>query len=206
MTNESERAAFEEWALHEGLNIHIHPASEHYQQSPTYYAWKAWQARAQLIAEQEKAEAVGHFIETEKGYWEQVAVEYIGTSDTQPLYLHPAPSADRVASCDPEGERHCANCYSGQGECLMVTKEADRVAAQGGAVSQLVRTAPEVIYLQVSDDANHVSETFPDYHEEITWSQNSVLDCEVKYVRADLALHATPADGDKLAKAIGDGV
>jgi hypothetical protein len=47
-------------------------------------------------------------------------------------------------------------------------------------------TAPREIWLQVSDEDDH-AEPFPADHEGITWCQDSVLSCEVKYVRADLA-------------------
>ena len=53
-------------------------------------------------------------------------------------------------------------------------------------------TAPREIWLQISDEAEHSAEPFPTDHEGITWCQDSVLTCEVKYVRADLA--AQPAE------------
>lgn len=55
-------------------------------------------------------------------------------------------------------------------------------------VPVVVKTAPERIWLQVSDDRDHDSEPFPDSRgDEVTWCANSVLNCEVEYVRADLA-------------------
>jgi hypothetical protein len=48
-------------------------------------------------------------------------------------------------------------------------------------------TAPREIWLQVSDDAEDKAEPFPENHDGITWCQDSVLSCEVRYVRADLA-------------------
>lgn len=55
-----------------------------------------------------------------------------------------------------------------------------------------VQTAPQRIYLQISDDADHLDEPFPCGHE-ATWCADSVMDCEVAYVRADL-LSMPPAD------------
>jgi hypothetical protein len=47
-------------------------------------------------------------------------------------------------------------------------------------------TAPETIWLQVSDDELDCAEPFPsDDPEGVTWCATSVLSCEVKYVRAD---------------------
>ena len=52
---------------------------------------------------------------------------------------------------------------------------------------RVVSTAPKRIYLQVSDDEDHLAEDFPDAWDEVTWCQESVMQCEVAYVRADLA-------------------
>ena len=49
------------------------------------------------------------------------------------------------------------------------------------------RTAPKRIWLQVSDEAQSRDEPFPVNNEGITWCADSVLDCEVEYVRADLS-------------------
>ena len=48
-------------------------------------------------------------------------------------------------------------------------------------------TAPREIWLQISDDAWDSAEPFPDGEVGITWCQDSVVACEVRYVRADLA-------------------
>lgn len=48
-------------------------------------------------------------------------------------------------------------------------------------------TAPREIWLQISDDAGDSAEPFPESHEGITWCQDSVLSCQVRYVREDLA-------------------
>jgi len=63
--------------------------------------------------------------------------------------------------------------------------------AEGGEcklLSDLVRTAPDAIYLQVSDEAWHSEKEFPRDHDGISWCEDSVLACEVKYIRADLAI------------------
>jgi len=51
----------------------------------------------------------------------------------------------------------------------------------------LIKTSPEIIYLQVSEDKEHFNEPFPHGEENITWCADSVLDCEIKYIRADFA-------------------
>lgn len=53
--------------------------------------------------------------------------------------------------------------------------------------NKVTRTAPRMIYLQVSDDPDDVRETFPAPSEDMTWCADSVLACEVTYLRADLA-------------------
>ena len=55
--------------------------------------------------------------------------------------------------------------------------------------NKVTKTAPERIWLQVSDDAAHCREPFPG-NDEATWCSQSVLACEVEYVRADLAAAA----------------
>ncbi len=67
---------------------------------------------------------------------------------------------------------------------------------------RLTLTAPPVIYLQVSDDKDDRNIEFPAdaFTYEVTWCRDSVLEAEVKYVRADLAAAtsmavATPSIG-----------
>jgi len=50
----------------------------------------------------------------------------------------------------------------------------------------LTETAPKVIYLQVSDEVEDYDQEFPYVQEYITWCSESVLNCEVKYIRVDL--------------------
>lgn len=58
---------------------------------------------------------------------------------------------------------------------------------QSVAVTETIRTAPERIWLQVGDQSHYHSEPFPEHHDEVTWCADSVVACEVPYVRADLA-------------------
>lgn len=61
------------------------------------------------------------------------------------------------------------------------------MSKQAKKVSKLVRTAPERIFLQIADE-DYSRESFPrPYGEEITWCETSCVECEVEYVRADLA-------------------
>lgn len=53
-------------------------------------------------------------------------------------------------------------------------------------MNRLTQTAPERIWLQISDCKNHTDEMFPPIHGDITWCQDSVGGSEVPYVRADL--------------------
>lgn len=54
-------------------------------------------------------------------------------------------------------------------------------------IDEVTRTAPERIWLQISDDADHCAEPFPTGPKaEVTWCEDSVLACQVAYVRADL--------------------
>lgn len=54
-------------------------------------------------------------------------------------------------------------------------------------MSETIRTAPERVWLQVGDQAHYHSEPFPSDTGEVTWCADSVVGCEVPYVRADLA-------------------
>lgn len=51
----------------------------------------------------------------------------------------------------------------------------------------LTTTAPERIWLQVSDDKYDSESEFPANHGGITWCQDPVVEAEVEYVRADIA-------------------
>ncbi|MDF8330531.1 DUF3850 domain-containing protein [Aeromonas salmonicida] len=54
-------------------------------------------------------------------------------------------------------------------------------------VTETIRTAPERIWLQVGDQEHYHSEPFPRDTSEVSWCADSVVGCEVPYVRADLA-------------------
>ncbi len=60
---------------------------------------------------------------------------------------------------------------------------------QSVAVTETIRTAPERIWLQVGDQASDGDYQFPEHHDEVSWCADSVVACEVPYVRADLAGH-----------------
>lgn len=53
--------------------------------------------------------------------------------------------------------------------------------------NNVTATAPECIWLQVSDDVSDLDEAFPSPTESMTWCADSICACEVAYVRADLA-------------------
>ncbi|MGN5100239.1 hypothetical protein [Aeromonas veronii] len=53
-------------------------------------------------------------------------------------------------------------------------------------ITEAIRTAPERIWLQVGDQGHYHSEPFPSNTSEVTWCADSVVACEVPYVRADL--------------------
>lgn len=55
------------------------------------------------------------------------------------------------------------------------------------SIDTVTATAPERIWLQVSDDSIDREVEFPWQHEDVTWCQDSTLACEVEYIRADLA-------------------
>ncbi|MGL5293313.1 MAG: hypothetical protein ACRC9V_06050 [Aeromonas sp.] len=56
-------------------------------------------------------------------------------------------------------------------------------------ITETIRTAPERIWLQVGDQSHYHSEPFPEHNDEVSWCSDSVVACEVPYVRADLAGH-----------------
>ncbi|MGY3892878.1 hypothetical protein [Aeromonas enterica] len=56
-------------------------------------------------------------------------------------------------------------------------------------VTETIRTAPKRIWLQVGDRSHYHSEPFPKDTSEVSWCADSVMACEVPYVRADLAGH-----------------
>lgn len=55
-------------------------------------------------------------------------------------------------------------------------------------MSELIKTAPERIYLCVSDCESSRDESFPDYHGEITWADHQAVSVTVAYVRSDKAI------------------
>ena len=80
------------------------------------------------------------------------------------------------------------------GKLIALTERiADAIAGKQStkpvAVTETIRTAPELIWLQVGDQSHYHSEPFPEHHDEVTWCSDSVVACEVPYVRADLVGH-----------------
>lgn len=51
-------------------------------------------------------------------------------------------------------------------------------------MNKVTETAPKRIWIQISDEAEHCNEPFPEPTEDTTWCCDSVLACEVEYVRA----------------------
>ncbi|MGY3853428.1 hypothetical protein ACW5W8_11480 [Aeromonas aquatilis] len=68
-----------------------------------------------------------------------------------------------------------------------ITTMAGQRPKQSVAVTETIRTAPERIWLQVGDQSHYHSEPFPSDTSEVSWCADSVVGCEVPYVRADLA-------------------
>ena len=64
-------------------------------------------------------------------------------------------------------------------------------------VTETIRTAPERIWLQVGDQSHYHSEPFPSDTSEVSWCADSVIACEVPYVRADLACQAPLRSSDQ---------
>lgn len=61
-------------------------------------------------------------------------------------------------------------------------------------VTKVVSTAPKRIWLQVSDEDAHFNEPFPEAaNGDVSWCVDSVMACEVEYIRADLSAPASPA-------------
>ncbi|WP_323994749.1 ASCH/PUA domain-containing protein [Aeromonas hydrophila] len=82
---------------------------------------------------------------------------------------------------------------------------ADRLPDPAMTVTETIRTAPERIWLQVGDQEHYHSEPFPRDTSEVSWCADSVVGCEVPYVRADLAGRAQaptlPEDWELVSKA-----
>lgn len=75
-------------------------------------------------------------------------------------------------------EAGCPDC-DGRGKVKVNTR----------TITETIRTAPERIWLQVGDQSGDSDYPFPEHHDEVTWCADSVVACEVPYVRADLAGH-----------------
>lgn len=76
---------------------------------------------------------------------------------------------------------------------------ADQLPSPTVTVTETIRTAPERIWLQVGDQSHYHSEPFPSDTSEVSWCADSVIACEVPYVRADLAAPAVLQGGESCA-------
>lgn len=76
---------------------------------------------------------------------------------------------------------------------------ADKLPDPAMSVTETIRTAPERIWLQVGDQSHYHSEPFPIDTSEVSWCADSVVGCEVPYVRADLAAPVVLQGGEPCA-------
>lgn len=93
----------------------------------------------------------------------------------------------------------------GKAEALSIISEhldkceaalAGKLTDPAVSVTETIRTAPERIWLQVGDQPHYHSEPFPSDTSEVSWCADSVVGCEVPYVRADLAAPAVLQGGE----------
>lgn len=83
---------------------------------------------------------------------------------------------------------------------------ADQLPSPTVTITETIRTAPERIWLQVGDQASDGDYQFPEHHDEVSWCADSVVACEVPYVRADLKeqqadqVGVEPQGGEQLNK------
>ena len=87
--------------------------------------------------------------------------------------------------------------------CDLLDRIDDLLAGQlpdpAVTVTETIRTAPERIWLQIGDQSHYHSEPFPNDTSEVSWCADSVIACEVPYVRADLAAPAVFQGGESCA-------
>lgn len=70
-----------------------------------------------------------------------------------------------------------------------IAAERFEIAIADFGNSETIRTAPDRIWLQVGDQSHYHSEPFPSNTCGVTWCADSVVACEVPYLRADLAVN-----------------
>lgn len=92
----------------------------------------------------------------------------------------------RARSC---GLKICDDSIEELRSALRGLEPGETDAAPAGMVqtNECTRTAPKRIWLQVGADSYDCNAPFPADVDGITWCAEPVLDCEVEYVRADLA-------------------
>ncbi|MGN5136598.1 phage N-6-adenine-methyltransferase [Aeromonas veronii] len=72
-----------------------------------------------------------------------------------------------------------------------IAQNASAKPVQSVTVTKTIITAPDRIWLQVGDQSHYHSEQFPTDTSEVSWCADSVMACEVPYVREDLAFAAS---------------
>jgi len=94
---------------------------------------------------------------------------------------------------------HSCSYYCDRPECVKRQRDELRERLNGGggeAVANVVKTAPEKIYIVIGDDCPP-EEPFTNL-DEVTWCQDNVNNNDIVYVRADLAApqpqQAAPGD------------
>jgi len=253
--SEQEAAGFAHHANH-GLND---------LQSLIYDMAAIAQQRAQLIAEQEKAEAVvtdddvmlaRRIVFGQDEVVEWVTMRQVLEDFTRRKSVYPVPSTDRVAAQDgscphpswddaESGKKRCALCgaigderryldVSGDSELVEDNGWREWVSklrkAIGNQKDWMLITANvranesgcefEEVRLSITNDQQSTDRVAAQGGDEVTralleaaasaYVEDDPIHAEVNWNRLEraiiAALRATPADGDKIAKAIGDGV
>jgi hypothetical protein len=64
-----------------------------------------------------------------------------------------------------------------------------------------LKTWPEKIYLQVHDDDEEIPPYTDEYTEGVTWCEDSIMQCEIPYIRADLVTNENLHEQLRIARA-----
>lgn len=103
-------------------------------------------------------------------------------------YMGLCPDETQPESRDPQ----CQACRSLGAAPAPATDKESLTAALAPTVPLVQQTAPERIWLQVSDDDADADLPF-DHPADVTWSRDQAINVTVPYVRADLAHDPAPA-------------
>jgi hypothetical protein len=144
---------------------------------------KNWAPPHKMLYAAPPAQPAGPFDEKFPAMWPDGAVFTAQPAPAQPAYCPTCHGDDMQAPC----------AYPGEGKRGCVRDKRLKAAQPAEPVQRLTlaqATAPREIWLQISDEQDDNGEPFPDNTEGITWCQDSVLACEVKYVRADIAIES----------------